>query len=1065
MPSLESSGSVNVKSFKSNNSNIGNKVSADVFNYETINYDVDPDVLNSAANDYIEVSGDVDKDGIVTIMDKTALEQYMNTSGNEYSVVFDVNNDGIIDQKDSDAISSYLNKDENLFLYFESDEILEVNKVIENRDNEEALISAIDQRIDELQPEVDRLYGEYHTLKHNLDEPIPFMGEDHYKNIFKEVATAESKWKTAKEELDAIKAMKRQLQNDIDLSPYYAKSAGAEFKNYSGNYKEILAKLNDPDYKKKIDSDYFENIKNQTPIYDMPLTAFPLKTFEETFTDRYGLMHTSNDMLTKVELLIASNPDMSLDELISKYPQMSEAFDYYKYLTEDQRMMYHYLLLYEGEDSATEYLHKLQDGINQTKGAELADEFLKTLNYDDEGRLIESLANELGIENQGKVDAQGLQDGIANFFIGIANLIDNGDVLTPEDYKKMIILQYLSENSTSLGFSYEFSMSLGNMLPAMVASAVVSYFATPAAGQVTGSVLMGLSAAGNSKHSALTNGHSLLESSLYGLFSGASEATLGYFLGKIPGISKVSGFTIANLLSEGAEEYLQEWIDAGLQAVILGEDVDLLSVSEQAKNSFVMGFLMAGFLNGGQKIVNVTINGVKYSVDVEKTLEYIKNNPDISIYQVFTDVNVYNKSSSSSSGIISDINYVISQHDAKYGAGDTYQRMQEFFNPYSKNYQNYNLITSDGNARAIMSKYSIEQLRIAMTSIYRAGFGYSISYQINNSGNTSYFDSYNNGNTYGVNQGFIDTLYYWEYEGKKYTQRQISSKLKSGEIIDPKKIKKIGTQEYGRLKNKLMVQGFTAQTASMVMSGVDQAGACSYADVCNGIFAQYANDPAAFKSTFGYDMYIVDENGNTILNSGELLLDLYTYCNLFENGGSLFIRRSDGSIIANPNSISTDSDAFNRSLINSNNQTYMSNSSGSRSYLIEKFLQSKNPNIRVSANNILTANLNSNTPLSTTQMGSVIGQVDACLRQGKNVSIGISQSEENPIRMERLDDNGNVVGVTTTLDWSEGGGHVMYITGLTENGFVVSSWGKKYLIPYSDVQNGSATTIFTWNIN
>ena len=66
---------------------------------------------------------------------------------------------------------------------------------------------------------------------------------------------------------------------------------------------------------------------------------------------------------------------------------------------------------------------------------------------------------------------------------------------------------------------------------------------------------------------------------------------LGYYLGKIPGISKISGLTLGNLLSEGTEEYLQEWVESGLQAVILGEDIDWNEVPKNAEKSFVMGIL------------------------------------------------------------------------------------------------------------------------------------------------------------------------------------------------------------------------------------------------------------------------------------------------------------------------------------------------------------------------------------------------------------------------------------------------------------------------------------------
>ena len=328
----------------------------------------------------------------------------------------------------------------------------------------------------------------------------------------------------------------------------------------------------------------------------------------------------------------------AMQDEVSLYEQ-----DVNQYLTQEQKVLYKFLLEKEGKTTASrkaaEYLGALENTVNKAKGAKLADEFLTSLNYDDEGKIKEDLWNIFCSSGQG------LDDGIRTFHEGIKNIIDNGNKLTAEDYRKMIILQYLSENSKVLEGTYEFSSSFGNMVPSLVASALVSYAATPAAGSVVGSVLMGASAGGNAKHQALTKGSSIEIAVLYGILSGTSEATLGYYLGKIPGISKMSGLTFGNLLSEGAEEYLQEWVDAGLQAVVLGEDIDWNEVPKNAEKSFVMGILMSGFLNGGQKIVNIRINGSKTSVNVEEILEYIHEHPNAEVEDAIKECqpSLYNK--------------------------------------------------------------------------------------------------------------------------------------------------------------------------------------------------------------------------------------------------------------------------------------------------------------------------------------------------------------------------------------------------------------------------------------
>ncbi len=344
--------------------------------------------------------------------------------------------------------------------------------------------------------------------------------------------------------------------------------------------------------------------------------------------------------------------------------------DDFPYLSDQEKILYRYLLETEGQDSVDKYMEAYQDKINQIHGYQLANEFINSLDLDSEGKVKESLANSLG------VSVEGLDAGLNNFVAGIENAIINNEELMADDYKNMIVLQYLSEHS-DYEFMYNFSQSFGNMLPSMVASMAVSAVATPAAGAAVGSSLMGISTFGNAKHQALVQGHDLVSSAMYGLFVGASEATLSYFLGRIPGISRVSGFTLKNLLMEGTEEFSQEWIDAGLRAVILEENVDLSTIPEQSMEAFLMGVMMSGFTNGGQAVTNIVINGTKYNINVEDTLELINEHPSMSIQEAMEEVNPeifdnVKKNSASLPGVasVNDLNIIAVDNEVANANGD-----------------------------------------------------------------------------------------------------------------------------------------------------------------------------------------------------------------------------------------------------------------------------------------------------------------------------------------------------------------------------------------------------------
>lgn len=291
-------------------------------------------------------------------------------------------------------------------------------------------------------------------------------------------------------------------------------------------------------------------------------------------------------------------------------------------LSDDDKIMCLYLLENRGLEDVQKYLTAIEDRINQALGRKEADDFIASISTNGE--------IDVNLWNGAKTAGKGLMDGIENFGEGIMNLFTTEGMISSNQYAQMYILEALNESKIMSG-TYQFSVSAGNMVPAMAVSVLVSAVATPAAGSVAGSTLMGLSAGGNAKNQALINGHSLVEAYIYGGCVGLSETTLGYFLGKMPGLSKTSSFTVKNLLMEGVEEFSQEWIDAGLQVAILGEDVDWSKIPEQSASAFVMGILMAGLFEGGQTAINLVISGINYKINVQKTLDYIEIHPDIPI--------------------------------------------------------------------------------------------------------------------------------------------------------------------------------------------------------------------------------------------------------------------------------------------------------------------------------------------------------------------------------------------------------------------------------------------------
>ena len=285
-----------------------------------------------------------------------------------------------------------------------------------------------------------------------------------------------------------------------------------------------------------------------------------------------------------------------------------------KYLNDEEIALYGYLFDKVSEDEAKSYLKALTDKINNAIGMEEALNFIKS-------------RDELGMDF-GDVLAtmfEGEFDGVEGFYEGIGKFVCPTSPRTALDYKMMYLMEILN-NPDKYGLkdlrltegdrkiiegAYNVFYGAGNMLvPQLIGLASCGNPAISAMALA----LLGTSAAGHATNDAALSGHGLIESYLYGGLTGASEAlfeSIGGVLGlgdtnllNFSGWSFVKEY-VKSMVKEGTEEFFQEYFDAGLRAVILGEPFDLGETTKEALVAGLYGMAVAGVMNTKSVLLNV----------------------------------------------------------------------------------------------------------------------------------------------------------------------------------------------------------------------------------------------------------------------------------------------------------------------------------------------------------------------------------------------------------------------------------------------------------------------------
>ena len=249
---------------------------------------------------------------------------------------------------------------------------------------------------------------------------------------------------------------------------------------------------------------------------------------------------------------------------------------------------------------------------------------------------------------------------------------------------------------------------------------------------------------------------------------------------------------------------------------------------------------------------------------------------------------------------------------------------------------------------------------------------------------------------------------------------------------------------YDKIVGKYMKMGLSEKEAVDYLLRIDNTGACSYAAQANGIAAHFADKEELFKEKFGFDLYR-EVDGKKVINSQELLADLYTYANTKSNvADAKLFDMVDGKL-----KILSD---------NPNNQVYLTKRIELRGDILQGYLKSKSIDFEYQGGqysfdggywddfiemNVIAPGMEDSNKLTEIEIHDKIKNL---LDENYNVQLGIYRSDNKMFTFKNSDDTINI----TTDNWSEGDGHAVFITDIYDSEIIISSWGERLKIPISE---------------
>ncbi|MBQ3573793.1 MAG: hypothetical protein IJA16_04280, partial [Clostridia bacterium] len=261
--------------------------------------------------------------------------------------------------------------------------------------------------------------------------------------------------------------------------------------------------------------------------------------------------------------------------------------EYLRYATADELGTYTYLRYKEGEQSASEYLNYLEPILTARKG-------------EDEGKTVAAAGAMLYIPYRAMAGLEGYGRNIEQL------LSDEAVPYTSMAYAN----SYLSENAEGVEkFAGDLAYGIGNTAPSVAASMLhpllgkASFAANTYGGAYNSALLEEKTKEAARTYAAIkTAGDVALQHLLGGIPGLSGKASLGSVINNLSGKLNNAAFRAAaqlggNAISEGAEEALQTYVEAGLRNLVFDEAFNLRDVSEDALYNSILGAASAAVFN------------------------------------------------------------------------------------------------------------------------------------------------------------------------------------------------------------------------------------------------------------------------------------------------------------------------------------------------------------------------------------------------------------------------------------------------------------------------------------
>ena len=333
----------------------------------------------------------------------------------------------------------------------------------------------------------------------------------------------------------------------------------------------------------------------------------------------FGSGETINNMVTFAE---ANRKEAAISSAqavrgggTSKYGEIVDLIN--TYMKDDEKAIYNYYVGKGDTKKAEEYLTNITDILRQRQAGKIVEQ-------------IDNTALELVFNL-----AAGTQTG----FQGLANsiaLVNGGEGMQNSTLQHTA--NQMRENNTGVWqVANDLVNTTGNMTPAIIAGGLTTAVAGPTAGKVVGSMVTGISSAGNSYAEMIAQDYGVDEARKYGLMVGAAEGGLSYLFSGISSIGgKLTGNAVGkvvdgidngiarffadvalNMGSEAIEEATQEALAPVFKMIATGEDFEGIDWSNVAYSA-LLGALSAGALEGVPRGAGAVLGASRFASVAKK---------------------------------------------------------------------------------------------------------------------------------------------------------------------------------------------------------------------------------------------------------------------------------------------------------------------------------------------------------------------------------------------------------------------------------------------------------------